>query len=180
MKSSMLGRLARWLYGPSLSEEEIAIRDLIRSDEELSRLFAQTKVPAYVHECPPGSRACYHIPSKEIWISPSNWERATLRDVLLHEYIHAYDHVVAGIDIATLRGLSITEIHAAMRSECRTAFCHKSCTRSVAIQAVATASGNEKAAQQIVPEVFEETYRRYSSPRDDPYPPFFAFNSPYD
>jgi hypothetical protein len=175
----MFRRLFPYFFSSPLSPEELLVQDMIHNDSELSDLFAKTQVPVSVRECPPGVRACYQIKLKEIWISPLCFECASLHEVLLHEYIHAYDHLVKGIEISTVRVVSTTEIHALMRCECKSAFFPRSCTYANAVRAVTLSTGNEKLARTEVSAVFDEVYDRYSSPKENPYPVFFDFNSPY-
>jgi hypothetical protein len=178
----MLRSLSRWFSRRLLTKEELDIRAIIDSDSDLSFLYSQTGVCAYIHECPPGSSACFHIRLHEIWISPECYRQGnrSLREVLLHEYIHAHDFLIGGIDLSTIRGLAISEIHAAMHCECRDAVFHKSCTRDVAVKAVALGSEGNGSAEKVVEEVFEKSYARFSEKRKEKFPVFFAFNSPYD
>jgi hypothetical protein len=177
----MLRSVLRLFIVPFLSEAEVEaeVARLTRSDPEISVLYAETRVRAHVRECPPGVRACYHTAAREIWVSPTDFERASLREALLHEYIHAHDHLVGNIDVGSVGGLSVSEVHAAMRCECRGALFHRACAFAKAVDALACAIGSHAAAREAVGAVFADAYARFSpAPADDP--PLLWLRGPYD
>jgi hypothetical protein len=109
-----------WLFGHYLNEIEIQteIERLTETDPIISQLFRATKIKPQVRECPEGIRSCYRIKEKEIWVSPSGYDSKSLREALLHEYIHADDHIVQEIDLSSAKELAISEIHAMKECEC--------------------------------------------------------------
>jgi hypothetical protein len=163
------------LFGPPpLSEDELnaEIKTLISSDPEISELYAATKVDPRVCECGDGIRALYHINHREIWINPSGLTRDALREALLHEYIHASDHIVKGIDISTILGLATTEVHAMAQCECRNAWFPRSCVFQNAVQAVTLATHDKEKAEKAVESVFEDAYE---TPDPDPTPSWYYY-----
>lgn len=173
--------LRAFLFGDGdLAENEIEadVKWLIEKDSEISALQKDTKVPVIVKDCGAGIRACYRIDSREIWISPMIDDIASLREALLHEFVHAHDHLVKKIPIGTIKGLATSEIHAMKRCECHDSWFRRSCTRAKAIEAVSLSTGNEERAVDAVNLVFDEVYDEDTPVYESPFDEFLM--SPYD
>ena len=148
-----------WIFGSSSSRSiSCEINRLLREDSEISALNKRMCVPVYVLDCGENIRALYNISNREIWIDPKCSDPYSLREALLHEMIHAYDHQVNGLKLSTLKGLATSEVHAMRQCECKNALFKKICTKEKAIQAVSLSINNEKKAQKIVDDIFEDVY----------------------
>ncbi|OHS92681.1 hypothetical protein TRFO_41008 [Tritrichomonas foetus] len=150
-----------YLFGPSdFNETELKneIDRLLKDDYEISSLHKKMKVPIKIKECGEGIRSLYHIQKKEIWIHPEGYDAYSLREALLHEIIHAYDHQVNKIPLSTIDGLARSEIHAMKLCECRDAWFVKRCTRNKAIEAVTLSIKDRKKAENIVESIFDDVY----------------------
>ena len=157
----MIESILDFFFGKTfLTKEEIQekINTLLENDYEISYLHKKAKVPVKIKECGDGIRALYNIKKKEIWISPYGFDENSLREALLHESIHAYDHLYRKINIQTINGLAQTEVHAMKQCECRKAWFTKSCTRNKAIEAVQLSVGSEVKAREAVDNVMDSAY----------------------
>lgn len=166
-----------------LTSEEIreTIDNLLENDTEIMEIRQHiSRIPIRLQNINDKVRALYHIGNQEIWINQEQFsDRDELREALLHECIHAYDHKVKKIDISKPEGLATTEIHAAAQCECRNAWFRKCCTRDKAVEAVGLSMKNEKSAKKVVDSIFDKIYDEFSHdlPNDD-YD--FDFFQPYD
>ena len=168
-----------FLFGDSaVNTVESEVELMIQNDWEISALRKETKVPVLVKPCGEGIRACYRIDKKEIWISPDICDLGSLREALLHEFVHAHDHLVKKIPIGTISGLATSEIHAMKRCECCDAWFKRSCTRSKAIEAVALSVGSEEKAIDAVDRVFDDVYDEGAAKYEPPFDEFVM--GPYD
>lgn len=140
------------------SQIQIEIDRIIKEDPKISYLNKKMKVPIIIKECGEGIRSLYHIKNKEIWVDPFRNDINSLEEPLLHEFIHAYDHLVNKIPLSTVNGLARSEIHAMKLCECKNAWFVKRCTKQKAIEAVSLSINNEERAERVVNEVFNETY----------------------
>jgi hypothetical protein len=160
--------LANLLFDPGLlSNDEVQseIAALIESDPAISDLRQSTKVRARIGNCPDGVRSFYDVRKHEIIISSNGFTRDSLREALFHEYVHANDHLNRGIDLSTLRGLAISEVHAMTQCECRDSWFQRACVFANAVRAVALSIKDEQKAREVVNLVFNEAYEI-----DDPDP----------
>jgi hypothetical protein len=157
----MLSTVVEFLFGHSLTETEVIdeVNQLIQADTEISELFQATRIQPQVRELPETMRSCYRVDKRQIWISPTIRDRASLREAVLHEFIHANDHLVNGIDLSTVKGLAISEVHAMQTCECRDSWFPRSCTHDSAVEAVGLSIGDLERSKRIVAEVFDEAYR---------------------
>ena len=140
-----------------LSEEEIKgkVDELVRNDRDISYLYQMVTVPIKIEECGEGIRAMYNIRKREILISPFGFDEKSLREALLHEMVHAYDHQFQNIDLNTIEGLAKSEIHAMKECECSSCWFPRKCTMEKAIEAVDLSIGNRNKAKEAVESVFE-------------------------
>ena len=143
-----------------LTKEEIQreLNYLSTNDKEISFILKKTKVPVLIKDCGEGIRALYNIKKKQIWISDEATMPGSLKEVLLHECIHSYDHIVNKIDISTVEGLAKTEIHAMKMCECRGSLFKRFCTKTRATEAVALSTGNYNTAKEAVQNAFDSAY----------------------
>ena len=139
-------------------EIEIEIDRLLKEDPEISFLNKKMVIPIIIKDCGEGIRSLYHIQNKEIWIDPIRNDYRYVREPLLHEFIHAYDHQCNHIKLSTVKGLAKSEIHAMKLCECKNKWFVRRCTKLKAIEAVSLSINNEERAKNVVNEVFEETY----------------------
>ena len=152
------------------SETEIKkdLNELLNKDEEIKEISLKTKVPILIKKCENGIRALYHIKNKEIWICPEKINIGCLKEVLKHELIHSYDHLIKKIDLSTKKGLAKSEIHAMKHCECKNSWFKKRCTFNKAIEAVSLSINNLDEAKEIVTSIFSESYNEnlFLSPFD--------------
>ena len=143
-----------------LTKEEIQkeIKYLTANDKEISFMLKKTKVPILIKDCGEGIRALYNIKKRQIWVSEHDTMPGSLQEVLLHECIHSYDHIVNKIDISTISGLAKSEIHAMKMCECRGSWFRRFCTKTRAIQAVFLSTGDYAKAEEAVKKEFETAY----------------------
>ena len=143
-----------------LTKEQVRkeIERLKANDKEISAILKKTNVPIIIKECGSGIRALYNIKKKEIWVSDKDVEPGSLKEILLHECIHSYDHTVNKINISTLEGLARTEVHAMKMCECKNAWFKKYCTKTKATKAVSLSLGDYEKAEKAVLDVFDSAY----------------------
>lgn len=139
-------------------EIEIEVDRLLKEDPEISYLNKKMIIPVLFKDCGNGIRSLYHIQNKEIWIDPVRNDPKFVREPLLHEFIHAYDHQCNNIKLSTVKGLAKSEIHAMKLCECKNAWFVRRCTKLKAIEAVSLSINDEERAKNVVNEVFDETY----------------------
>lgn len=143
-----------------LSAREVRRRTerLVEDDREIARLYRQVDAPVEVAECGEGIRAMYDVARRVIRVAPHGHTAEGLREALLHEMVHAYDHQVRGVDIGRIDGLAASEVHAMRECECRGCWGKRRCVRERAAEAVELAIGDRKRAEDAVGRVFEEAF----------------------
>jgi hypothetical protein len=141
-----------------LANEEVKteIAELIESDPEISELQQSTKARARIGDCPEGVRSFYDVRNHEIVISSTGFTRDSLREAVFHEFVHSHDHVKRGVDLSTLRGLAINEVHAMTRCGCRNSWFQRVCVFASAVRAVPLSIKDGEKAKEAVSLVFDE------------------------
>ncbi|EAY05762.1 hypothetical protein TVAG_138310 [Trichomonas vaginalis G3] len=154
---------------PPLTQKEIQqeIDYLVKNDKEINHILTQTKTPILIKDFDPNIRALYHIKKKQIWVNNTGIYPGQLKEMLLHECIHCYDHLINKINIGTKEGLARSEVHAMRECECAGSWFRRWCTYYKAIQAVTLSTGNHEAARSAVDSVFSDAY--YEDIFHDPY-----------
>lgn len=142
----------------TLTEIQNEVNYITKNDPEISSILSKTKTPILIKNCGPGIRALYHIKKKQIWINDSGIYPGQLKEMLRHECIHCYDHLINKIKIDTKEGLARTEIHAMKLCECAQSWFRKTCTYYKAIQAVSLSLGDGLEAREVVDSVFDDAY----------------------